>query len=87
MKILKVIVDKVPSGCAECKFFDINYNYELRTDFGREVRLCTLNTVELGIFAGVGRPDWCPLVLEGEMVIVIGEPLRHRKRSEDEDET
>ena len=54
MKILKAIVDKMPSCCAMCNYFD------------DEVRAC--NVMLRGISVRTyqqSRPDWCPLSLTG----------------------
>jgi hypothetical protein len=56
MKVIKALVDELPSGCVECRFM------------GRDSQLgyCPIAGEELETSYCTARPDWCPLVLESE---------------------
>jgi hypothetical protein len=53
MKIIKVVVDKLPVSCWECDLSD-----QVSGDF-----MCVLYSIR-DIFDVYQRPDWCPLVVE-----------------------
>jgi hypothetical protein len=67
MKVLKVIVDELPDSCQECKFLD---------DMTGVGHWCMVDGDYREPPDTAVRPDWCPLMVEGEMVVVIGEPFR-----------
>ena len=64
MKIIKVIVDEIPSGCSSCMFMGI-YTPDKGTDWeGWDEYYCDLLGSEV---AGDGRPLWCPLTGEDDV--------------------
>jgi hypothetical protein len=64
MKVIKVVVDELPSGCGDCMFVNI-YTPDKGTDWeGCEIYFCNITGEEVIYDA---RPDYgCPLVLESE---------------------
>jgi len=58
MKILKVIVDELPSTCAECQYCEWSSYYASRMCLLIELKLESLEKVL------DERPNWCPLWLQ-----------------------
>jgi len=57
MKVLKVIVDEVPETCMKC-----NHCYD---------NTCEITFKQLTDIRFASRPDWCPLVEEGQDAISV----------------
>ena len=57
MKVIKVIVDEMPKDCKHC-------DYKLHVS-----QRCGLanRTIDIGWILDKTRPDWCPLMREGEV--------------------
>jgi len=61
MEILKVIVDKLPTGCKNCHFC----KGDGRTfPTGCEI---TMYIIDFGVYECSARPSWCPLVAADEL--------------------
>jgi len=90
MKIIKVVVDKVPQSCESCPYFD-KVIYEKSLDDEKYVVFvkCNLFAYKRLTFEGFGnirkllsRPDWCPLVA-GKIIPTIRKGYLLIKESED----
>ena len=68
MEVIKVIVDEIPSGCANCDFLhrvSNQWGVSNKDENGNLRYLCVANGFErtmFNVFDDFSRPDWCPLV-------------------------
>jgi len=70
MKVLNIVVDKIPNNCLMCDYYIVSNELDKRD--GCEWS-CTAGRFgsRAGQYKGLrqilhGRPDWCPLILENE---------------------
>jgi len=79
MKMIKVIVDEIPSDCLSCMFMGI-YTPDKGTDWeGWDEHYCDLLGSEV---AGDGRPLWCPLITEHELLKQVVSPFNKWEETE-----
>jgi hypothetical protein len=80
MKVIKVVVDELPEDCLLCSFLR-HYTPHKNTDWeGCDELYCDLIGEEV---AEDGRPDWCPLITQQELLRRVASPFNDWDDSED----
>ncbi len=66
MKIINIMVDKLPDNCFECD----------GSDFASHRAVCWYTGEMLGCDRYVRRPDWCPLITIKDLMDETMSPFR-----------
>ena len=77
MKVIKVIVDAMPENCVNCPYLEV-----VTVQIGEK---CSFNWQKID--DSLVRPDWCPLMLESDVVLktYAADQLRQMGYKEDID--
>jgi len=65
MKIIKVLVDEAPKRCKDCQY-RVSRGWHDQLSILHKTMVCLHNGKDTDPLGKLWRPEWCPLVADGE---------------------